>query len=144
MEIAIGIILFLFGLSVGIGFMMLKAKYSDGSATTKQQLESCMQQNAQMKLDWQDSLASFKSLATSMHEISEQMNSRVIEAERLHFEEKQTPAFPFFSKEATQILQNAEQDKRLSSNISDQPVDYPEAASGVFSGNTELNKERSE
>lgn len=145
MDLAIGFIGFLLGLLVGMGAMLVKSRYESGSQNTKQMLASCQQEKAQLKQDWQDNLATFRAVATNLQEISEQINTQVVDAEKLIHTEEQNPAFPFFSKEATQILQNADVDTRQNRNVSNQPLDYSGGASGVFSGTakTKLEKEAS-
>lgn len=142
MDLAIGFIGFLLGLLVGMGAILVKNRFESGSQNTKQLLATCQQEKAQLKQDWQDNLATFRAVATNLNEISEQINTQVADAEKLLHTEEHNPAFPFFSKEATKILQNADTDTRQNRNISDQPLDYSGGASGVFSGNHKRNLEK--
>jgi uncharacterized membrane-anchored protein YhcB (DUF1043 family) len=135
MDLAIGFIGFLLGLLIGMGAVLLKNRMESGNQNTKQMLATCQQEKAQMKQDWQDNLATFRAVATNLQDISEQINAHVNESEKLLHTESNAPSFPFFSKEATQILQNAGQDGRQNRPVSDQPLDYSGGASGVFTGN---------
>jgi len=139
MQVAIDIIVFALGLFVGIGFMMMKTKMTSGSAQAKQQLSNCQQENAQLKQNWQDNLAAFRSVATNLHEMSQHIDSQIEDAEQILKDEKQTPAFPFFSKEATSILASANRKTREEPNIDNQPLDYSGSASGVFKGTINTN-----
>lgn len=134
MQVAIDIIVFALGLFIGIGFMMVKSKMTSGSSQTKQQLNHCQQENAQLKQNWQDNLAAFRSVATNLHEMSQHIDNQIEDAEQILKDDKQAPAFPFFSKEATSILASANRKPREKSNIDNQPLDYSGSASGVFKG----------
>lgn len=142
MQVAIDIIVFALGFFVGIGFMMLKSKFTSGSLQTKQELNHCQQENAQLKQNWQDNLAAFRSVATNLHEMSKHIDNQIEDAEHILKNEKSTPAFPFFSKEATSILASANSKPREKSNIDNQPLDYSGSASGVFKGS--INTKTSE
>ena len=138
MQVAIDIIVFALGLFVGIGFMMMKARMTSGSAQAKQQLNNCQQENAQLKQNWQDNLAAFRSVATNLHEMSKHIDNQIEDAELLLKDDKAAPAFPFFSKEATSILASAKNKPREVSNLDNQPLDYSDSASGVFKGDTTI------
>jgi uncharacterized membrane-anchored protein YhcB (DUF1043 family) len=138
MQVGIDIIVFGLGFFVGIGFMMMKSKFTSGSLQTKQELNHCQQENAQLKQNWQDNLAAFRSVATNLHEMSQHIDNQIEDAEHILKDKKQTPAFPFFSKEATNILVSANGKPREKSNVDNQPLDYSGSASGVFKGATTL------
>jgi uncharacterized membrane-anchored protein YhcB (DUF1043 family) len=144
MQIAIDIIVFALGLIAGIGIMIIKIRMTSGSPQTKQELNNCQQENAQLKQNWQDNLAAFRSVATNLHEMSQHIDNQIEDAEQLLKDDKQPPAFPFFSKEATHILANANRKPRDKSNLDNQPLDYSGSASGVFKGsiNTQINEDR--
>jgi uncharacterized membrane-anchored protein YhcB (DUF1043 family) len=76
--------------------------------------------------------------------MSQHIDNQIEDAEQLLKDDKQTPAFPFFSKEATHILANANRKPRDKSNLDNQPLDYSGSASGVFKGsiNTPINEDR--
>ena len=49
-------------------------------------------------------------------------------------EQDKSPAFPFFSSEATNILKSANRKERKDIKIDNQPLDYSGSASGLFQG----------
>ncbi len=140
MQVGIDIIVFALGFFVGIGVMLIKLRMSSGSAQTKEALNSCQQENAQLKQNWQDNLAAFRSVATNLHEMSKHIDHQIEDAEHILKDEKQAPAFPFFSKEATSILANANRrDSKKETKIDNQPLDYSGSASGVFKGAAQVS-----
>lgn len=141
MEILTGILLFLLGLIAGIGIMLLRGKWDSGVQQTQTALNQCQQDQAQLKQDWQDQLAQFRSVATNLDEMSRHINSNIQEAESLLNKAPKTPSFPFFSKEATEILQSADSKKREKTMLSDQPLDYSSTKSGVFEGENSNKKQ---
>jgi uncharacterized membrane-anchored protein YhcB (DUF1043 family) len=138
METVIDIMVFALGLIVGIGIMILRTRMTSGSLQAKEALSSCQQENAQLKQNWQDNLAAFRSVATNLHEMSKHIDNQIEDAEHILKDKKQTPAFPFFTKEATNILVSANGKPREKSNVDNQPLDYSGSASGVFKGATTL------
>jgi len=134
MELVSGILLFVVGVSTGMAIMFARNKWDTGSQQAKQALSKCQQDNAQLKQEWQDHLATFRSVATNLNEMSNHISAQIEDAEQLMKQPTHAPSFPFFSKEATQILQSAGPDKRQRTQISDQPLDYSNSASGVFQG----------
>lgn len=140
MEIVIDIMVFALGLIVGIGIMILRARMTSGSLQAKEALSNCQQENAQLKQNWQDNLAAFRSVATNLHEMSKHIDNQIEDAEHILEDEKQSPAFPFFSKEATSILSNANREQKEDHNIDNQPLDYSGSASGVFKGSNNIKK----
>lgn len=134
MDLVTGIIVFLFGLATGVGAMIFRNKVDSGSQQTKAELAQCQQQNSQLKQDWQDNLATFRSIATNLDEMSNHIHKQIKDAEHLMSEKPSTPAFPFFSKETTQFLQTKDSNFRETSSVSSQPLDYSGKASGVFQG----------
>jgi len=135
MELVSGILVFVVGLATGVGIMIARNRLDSGSQQVKKALSECQQSNAQLKQEWQDHLATFRSVATNLNEMSSHIQAQVEDAEQLLNPPATSNAFPFFSKEATQILQSAGPDKRERSQVSDQPLDYSNTASGVFQGN---------
>jgi uncharacterized membrane-anchored protein YhcB (DUF1043 family) len=140
METVIGIMVFALGLIAGIGIMILRTRMTTGSLQTKEALSSCQQENAQLKQNWQDNLAAFRSVATNLHEMSKHIDSQIEDAEHILEDEKQPPAFPFFSKEATSILSNSYRKPKEELNSDNQPLDYSGSASGVFKGSNNIQK----
>jgi len=134
MDIAIDLIVFAFGIVVGAGAMFARFKLGSDNQQLQQELSVCQQDNAQLKQNWQDHLAEYRSLATNLKELSAHIDSQVEDAEYVLSEQDQTPAFPFFSTEATTILKNANRTKRKDIKIDKQPVDYSGSASGLFQG----------
>ena len=134
MELLTGVLLFVVGVAAGVLIMMARNKWDSGAQQAKQELSRCQLENSQIRQDWQDHLATFKSVATNLNEMSTHINSQIDDAEQLLRKPAKAPAFPFFSQEATQFLQNAEVEKREKAQISDQPLDYSGKASGVFQG----------
>lgn len=134
MEMLTGFLLFLFGVIVGIAVVFLRNKLGSNSQQAQTALAQCQQEQAQLKQDWQDQIAQFRSVATSLDEISRHINNNIKDAEGLLNKEPEAPAFPFFSKEATEILQSADSTPRKKATLSDQPLDYSATKSGVFQG----------
>lgn len=143
MEIAVDLMVFALGLIAGVGAMMLRTKLSSDNQQTKNLLNQCQQQNAQLQQLWQDHIAEYRSIATNLEEMSGHIHRQIEDAEAVLAPEQQGPSFPFFSKEATQILTNANRKKRIKAEVSDQPLDYSGKASGVFQGQAavETNKD---
>ena len=144
MEIAIDLIVFAFGVVVGAGAMFARFKLGTDNQETQQELNTCQQENAQLKQNWQDHLADYRSLATNLKEMSEHIENQVEDAEQVLSEQDKGPAFPFFSNEATDILKNANRKKRKDVAIDNQPLDYSGSASGLFQGspNAETSVEK--
>ncbi|GHB66988.1 hypothetical protein GCM10008107_15520 [Psychrosphaera saromensis] len=140
METVIDIMVFALGVVVGIGIMILRTRMASGSLQAKEALSNCQQENAQLKQNWQDNLAAFRSVATNLHEMSKHIDNQIEDAEHILEDEKQPPAFPFFSKEATNILSKAHRKPKEESNIDNQPLDYSGSASGVFKGSNTPQK----
>ena len=134
MDLVSGVLVFVVGLVSGVGIMFARNKWDNGSQQTKQELTRIQQEHAQLKQDWQDHLATFKSVATNLNEMSNHIQTQIEDAENLLTQQPKSPAFPFFSKEATQFLQSAETSKREKVEVSDQPLDYSGKSSGVFQG----------
>jgi len=134
MDLVTGILVFSVGLVSGLAIMYARNKWDNGSQQAKQELNRVQQEHAQLKQDWQDHLASFKSVATNLNEMSNHIQTQIEDAESLLNRKAESPAFPFFSKEATQFLQSAESTKRDKVQVSDQPLDYSGKSSGVFQG----------
>lgn len=89
-----------------------------------------------LRQEFQDQIASAKSLANQLNEMANTVNAQVAEAETLVVKADAGPAFPFFSQEATEFLKKTPQQPRKKSQMENQPLDYSEAASGVFKGVT--------
>lgn len=134
MEILTGILLFLLGVITGVAAIFFRNKWDSGTQQAQNALNQCQQENAQIKQDWQDQLAQFRSVATNLDEMARHINTNIQEAESLLTKEPKAPSFPFFSKEATEILQSADSKPRAKSQLSDQPLDYSSKKSGVFQG----------
>lgn len=134
MEIAVDLIVFVLGVVLGAGAMFARNKLSSDNQQTQQELNACQQENAQLKQNWQDHLADYRSLATNLKEMSEHIGNQVEDAEQVLSEREKVPAFPFFSSEATDILKNANRKKRKDVAIDNQPLDYSGSASGLFQG----------
>ena len=144
MQVGIDIIVFALGFFVGIGFMMVKSKFTQNASQTKQELSHCQQENAELKQNWQDNLAAFRSVATNLHEMSQHIDNQIEDAEQILKAQQQTPVFPFFSKEASQILASADRTHREKSSLDNQPLDYSGSASGVFKGVTSATSNNDE
>lgn len=140
MEILTGILLFLLGVITGVAIILLRNKWDAGAQQAQSALNQCQQENAQIKQEWQDQLAQFRSVATNLDEMSRHISSNIQEAEALLTKEAKAPAFPFFSKEATEILQSADSKRREKTQLSDQPLDYSSTNSGVFQGELKSDK----
>lgn len=134
MEFAMDLITFSLGLIVGLAIMLLRSRLGSSSQQVQQALNSCQQENAQLKQNWQDHLAEYRSLATNLNEMSRHIEHQIQDAELLLESDKKAPAFPFFSQEATHILKNANRKKREHVSLEDQPLDYSGSASGLFQG----------
>ena len=134
MEIAVDLIVFALGVVVGVGAMFARNKFGSDNQQTQQELNACQQENAQLKQNWQDHLADYRSLATNLKEMSAHIESQVEDAEQVLSDQDTAPAFPFFSSEATDILKNANRKKRKDVSIDNQPLDYSGSASGLFQG----------
>lgn len=134
MELATVIFVFIFGLCSGVALMLLKQRLDSGSQQTQQALDTCQQENAQLKQNWQDHLDEYRSLATNLQEMSAHINSQVEDAEQILTSDNKAPAFPFFSAEATHILKNVSRKKRDKSKLDNQPLDYSGASTGLFQG----------
>ena len=67
MELVSGILLFVVGVSTGMAIMFARNKWDTGSQQAKQALSKCQQDNAQLKQEWQDHLATFRSVATNLN-----------------------------------------------------------------------------
>lgn len=134
MEIAVDLIVFVLGVVVGAGAMFARNKLGSDNQQTQQELNACQQENAQLKQNWQDHLADYRSLATNLKEMSEHIENQVEDAEQVLSEREKAPAFPFFSSEATDILKKANRKKRKDIAIDNQPLDYSGSASGLFQG----------
>lgn len=134
MEIMVVVVSFIIGLIVGIGAMFMRNKLDSGVQQTKRELTVCRQENAQIKQEWQDNLAVFRSVSTNLKELSKHIDRQVDDAEKQITKEYTTTAFPFFSNEATQILRENAETPRVKQDVSSQPLDYSGSASGVFNG----------
>jgi uncharacterized membrane-anchored protein YhcB (DUF1043 family) len=134
MDVAIDLIVFVFGIAVGAGAMYARFKLNSDTQQTQKELNACQQENAQLKQNWQDHLAEYRSLATNLKEMSAHINGQIEDAEQVLAEQDKGPAFPFFSSEATHILKNANRKKREDIKIDNQPLDYSGSASGLFQG----------
>lgn len=135
MEFASTMLIFVFGLCSGVAIMLLKQRLDNGSEEAQQALHSCKQENAQLKQNWQDHLAEYRSLATNLQEMSQHIHHQVEDAEQLILAEtKSAPSIPFFSAEATNILKSVSRKKREKSSLDDQPLDYSGSPSGMFQG----------
>ena len=66
MEIAIDLIVFALGVLVGVGAMFARNKFNSDNQQTQNELNACQQENAQLKQNWQDHLADYRSLATNL------------------------------------------------------------------------------
>lgn len=141
MELVTGLFVFLLGVIAGVGGMLIRNKVDSGSQQTKAELAQCQQQNAQLRQDWQDHLATFRSIATNLDEMSNHIHKQVEDAEHLLSDKSSTPAFPFFSKETTHFLQTKDSKLREKSSVSSQPLDYSGKASGVFQGESLATEE---
>ncbi|NVK25767.1 MAG: DUF1043 family protein [Gammaproteobacteria bacterium] len=141
MELATAVLVFLFGLCSGAALVLLKQRLGSGSQQTQEALDSCQQENAQLKQNWQDHIAEYRSLATNLHEMSEHIGRQIEDAEQLLNSDDKTPAFPFFSAEATHILKNVSRKKRDKSTLDNQPLDYSSSASGLFQGEAKKETE---
>ena len=117
MEILTGILLFLLGVITGVVAIIYRNKWDKGA------------QQAQTA-----------SVATNLDEMSRHITANIQEAESLLTKEQKVPAFPFFSKEATEILQSADSKRREKSQLSDQPLDYSSKKSGVFQGEPPIDQ----
>ena len=134
MEVAIDLIVFALGVLVGVGAMFARNKFNSDNQQTQNELNACQQENAQLKQNWQDHLADYRSLATNLKEMSAHIENQVEDAENVLAEQDQAPAFPFFSSEATKILKSANRKERKDIKIDNQPLDYSGSASGLFQG----------
>ncbi len=134
MELINAFIFFLIGVVVGVSLMLLRNRLSNNSNDIKNQLEQYKQENAQVKQEWQDQLISFKSISNQLNELSGQIDQQVSDAQQVLHKAPINNAFPFFSKEATDFLQNSKPKKRGKELPSDQPLDYSNTGSGVFKG----------
>lgn len=134
MDFVSGVIVFLIGVVCGAGLIVLRNKFNSESQQVQKALQSCEQQNAQLKQEWQDHIATFRSVATNLDEMARHIDQQITDSEQLLSQPESKAHFPFFSKEATQFLQNADSDKRKRSSVSDQPLDYSGSASGLFQG----------
>ncbi len=134
MEVAIDLIVFALGVLVGVGAMFARNKFNSDNQQTQNELNACQQENAQLKQNWQDHLADYRSLATNLKEMSAHIENQVEDAENVLAEQDQSPAFPFFSSEATKILKSANRKERKDIKIDNQPLDYSGSASGLFHG----------
>ncbi|GAA0294155.1 ZapG family protein [Psychrosphaera haliotis] len=139
MEIINGFIFFLVGVLAGIAFMIIRSKFSPGSNEVKTQLELYKQDNAQLKQEWQDQLVTYKTISSQLNELSTQIDQQVGDANQILHKAPANNAFPFFSNEATEFLKTTTPEKREKVNLSDQPLDYSNAGSGVFKGVTPEN-----
>ena len=144
MEIAVDLIVFALGAVVGAGAMFARFKLGTDNQETQKELNACQQENAQLKQNWQDHLADYRSLATNLKEMSDHIENQIEDAEQVLSEQDKGPAFPFFSSEATDILKNANRKKRKDVAIDNQPLDYSGSASGLFQGSpaTEASAEK--
>lgn len=139
MEFINGVIFFLIGVLAGIAFMLIRNKLSPGSNEIKTQLELYKQDNAQLKQEWQDQLVTYKTISSQLNELSSQIDQQVSDANQVLHKAPASNAFPFFSKEATEFLKTTQSEKRQKSNLSNQPLDYSNAGSGVFKGVPQKN-----
>ena len=136
MELATVVFVFIFGLCSGVALMLLKQRLGTSSQQTQKALDTCQQENAQLKQNWQDHLDEYRSLATNLQEMSAHINHQIEDAEQLLTSENNAPAFPFFSAEATNILKNVNRKKRDKSTLDNQPLDYSGSATGLFQGDS--------
>ena len=134
MDLVSGFLVFLFGVICGAAIMLLRNKFSGENQQVQSALQACEQQNAQLKQEWQDHIATFRSVATNLDEMSRHIQQQIDDSEQMLTQPNNKSHFPFFSKEATQFLQNADSDKRQTSSVSNQPLDYSGSASGLFQG----------
>jgi uncharacterized membrane-anchored protein YhcB (DUF1043 family) len=142
MQFATEILMLLLGIIIGGGAAWLYNNKQGDSRQAKSRLEKCEQQNAQLKQDWQDHIAEYRSIATNLAEMSSHIERQIEDAEGLlKPQEDNGPQFPFFSSEATEILKSVNRKKREKSVIDNQPLDYSGKASGVFQGQPESYKE---
>ena len=139
MEIINGVIFFLIGVLAGISLMIIRNKYSLGNNELKTQLELHKQDNAQLKQEWQDQLVTYKTISSRLNELAGQIDQQVGDANQILHKAPANNAFPFFSNEATEFLKTTTSEKREKVNLSDQPLDYSNAGSGVFKGITPEN-----
>jgi uncharacterized membrane-anchored protein YhcB (DUF1043 family) len=134
MDIMMGVGIFFLGVLAGAGLMFTRNKLDAGVQQTKKELTVCRQENAQLKQEWQDNLAVFRSVSTNLKEVSQHIDRQIDDAEKQLAKEYTTTAYPFFSDEATQILKENAEGPRVKNDISSQPLDYSGSASGVFNG----------
>ena len=136
MELATVVFVFIFGLCSGVALMLLKQRLGTSSQQTQKALDTCQQENAQLKQNWQDHLDEYRSLATNLQEMSAHINHQIEDAEQLLTSDNKAPAFPFFSAEATNILKNVNRKKRDKSTLDNQPLDYSGSSTGLFQGDS--------
>lgn len=134
MEFINALIIFLVGIVAGISIVIAKNKFLQNSPQLKDQLEQCQQEHAALKQEWQDQLASYKSLSTQLNEMATKIANNVNDAEQLMQKADSAPAFPFFSQEATEFLKQTPQQPRQKKETENQPLDYSSSGSGVFKG----------
>ena len=136
MEFTTAVFIFILGLCSGALLMFLKQRLDDGSQSMEKALNSCQQENAQLKQNWQDQLADYRSLATNLQEMSQHIQNQVDDAEQILTAEPTRASIPFFSTEATNILKSVSRKKREKAAINDQPLDYSDSGSGLFQNQT--------
>lgn len=134
MELVLDFAVFALGIALGMTIMYLRSRSAAGPKLAKEQLNACQQENAQLKQNWQDHIAEYRSIARNLQEMSHHIELQIDDAEQIIRPQEQSPAFPFFSKEATHILKNANRKPRSKTTTDNQPLDYSGKASGVFSG----------
>ena len=130
----VNIALFISGIAVGIGIVFLRSKLQSDALKPEELLKHSQQENVQLKQGWQDNVDDFKDIASALEVLSEKVQTNIKEAEQQLTEPKPDSQIPFFSTEATEILQVADSDSRKVTTSESQPLDYSNGSSGVFKG----------
>lgn len=141
MDLVSNILILVLGAILGGGAMWIYFNRQGDSRQAQNKLELCEQQNAQLRQDWQDHLADYRSIATNLAELSGHIERQVNDAETLLLPKDTSNSIPFFSSEATEILKSVNRKKRAKVTLDNQPLDYSEQASGVFKGQADKSKE---